>query len=113
MKKPVIAIALLTLAVIAAQSPAAEPGAGGQVLVEAEGFTDYGGWSLDTQFIKIMGSSYLLAHGLGEPVRDATTTVAFPSTGTYKVFVRTKDWVAHRNAPGRPGRFQAVERICS
>jgi hypothetical protein len=90
MKKPVIAIALLTLAVIAAQSPAAEPGAGGQVLVEAEGFTDYGGWSLDTQFIKIMGSP-----------------------GTYKVFVRTKDWVAHRNAPGRPGRFQAVERICS
>lgn len=78
------------------------------VLVEAESFSDYGGWSLDTQFIQIMGSSYLLAHGLGEPVKDATTTVKFPEAGTYKVFVRTKDWVAHWNAPGQPGRFQLI-----
>lgn len=79
-----------------------------QVLVEAEGFSDYGGWSLDTQFTHIMGSSYLLAHGLGEPVKDATTTVKFPEAGTYKVLVRTKDWVAHWNAPGQPGRFQLL-----
>jgi hypothetical protein len=78
------------------------------VLVEAESFTSHGGWKLDTQFIKNMGSPYLLAHGLGRPVDDATTQVVFPSTGTYRVFVRTKDWVARWKAPGTPGRFQLV-----
>ncbi|MCE9630562.1 MAG: pyridine nucleotide-disulfide oxidoreductase, partial [Planctomycetia bacterium] len=53
------------------------------VLVEAESFADHGGWSLDTQFIRQMGSPYLLAHGLGTPVADATTKVAFREAGTY------------------------------
>lgn len=79
-----------------------------QVLVEAESFADSGGWSLDTQFIEIMGSPYLLAHGLGEPVKDASTTVELPATGTYRVWVRTKDWVARWQAPGTPGRFQVL-----
>jgi hypothetical protein len=79
-----------------------------QVLVEAESFADAGGWVLDTQFIEGMGSPYLLAHGLGEPVKGATTTVTFPSTGNYKVFVRTKDWVARWKAPGTPGKFEVL-----
>lgn len=78
------------------------------LLVEAESFKDPGGWSLDTQFIEIMGSPYLLAHGLGQPVKDATTTVKFPSTGQYHVYVRTKDWVARWKAPGTPGKFQVL-----
>jgi hypothetical protein len=78
------------------------------VLVEAESFSDQGGWSLDTQFIREMGSPYLLAHGLGKPVADATTKVSFPVAGNYRVFVRTKDWVARWNAPGTPGRFQLL-----
>lgn len=77
-----------------------------QVLVEAESFADHGGWSLDTQFIREMGSPYLLSHGLGQPVKDATTTVEFPETGEYHVYVRTKDWVARWKAPGQPGKFQ-------
>ncbi|MEZ6057794.1 MAG: FAD-dependent oxidoreductase [Planctomycetaceae bacterium] len=76
------------------------------LLVEAESFDSHGGWQLDTQFIREMGSPYLLAHGLGKPVADAETTVNFPSTGTYQVFVRTKDWVARWKAEGQPGRFQ-------
>jgi hypothetical protein len=91
---------VLTLTVA---SPAAE-----QILVEGESFADPGGWQLDTQFIHIMGSPYLLAHGLGRPVADATTTVEFPATGKYRVFIRTKDWVARWNAPGQPGRFQVL-----
>ncbi len=79
-----------------------------QVLVEAESFETRGGWKLDTQFIENMGSPYLLAHGLGRPVNDATTTVRFPETGEYRVFVRTKDWVAQWKAPGQPGRFQVL-----
>ena len=86
----------------------ARPALAADVLVEAESFKDHGGWMLDTQFIDIMGSPYLLAHGLGEPVKDATTTVKFPATGTYRVFVRTKDWVAPWKAPGAPGRFQVL-----
>ncbi len=78
------------------------------VLVEAESFSNPGGWALDTQFIQLMGSPYLLAHGLGEPVKDATTTIQFPATGTYRVWVRTKDWVARWKAPGTPGKFQLV-----
>src|SRR5215212_10599524 len=78
------------------------------LLVEAESFTSHGGWSLDTQFIDLMGSPYLIAHGLGQPVKEATTTASFPATGKYRVWVRTKDWVAHWKAPGTPGRFQVV-----
>jgi hypothetical protein len=78
------------------------------VLVEAESFADHGGWNLDTQFIREMGSPYLLAHGIGKPVADATTKVSFPAAGTYRVFVRTKDWVARWNALGTPGRFQVL-----
>ena len=77
-----------------------------RLLVEAESFEQPGGWKLDTQFIEIMGSPYLLAHGLGRPVEDAETTVELPSPGTYHVFVRTLDWVAKWDAPGTPGRFQ-------
>ena len=79
-----------------------------EVLVEAESFATHGGWKLDTQFVDNMGSPYLLAHGLGRPVKDASTIVDFPETGKYRVFVRTKDWVAQWNASGKPGRFQLI-----
>ncbi len=49
------------------------------VLLEAESFETCGGWVLDQQFMDIMGSPYLLAHGLGEPVADASTRVRFSS----------------------------------
>lgn len=96
------------LLIVAVATGLTRPGLAAQVLVEAENFEDPGGWSLDTQFIQTMGSPYLLAHGLGRPVADAETTVAFPEAGTYRVFVRTLDWVARWEAPGQPGRFQLV-----
>jgi hypothetical protein len=55
-----------------------------------------------------MGSPYLLAHGLGKPVEDASGHIKLTSTGNYRVFVRTKDWVARWGAPGQPGRFQVL-----
>jgi len=97
--------ALLSLAVCASSGPSVFAA---QVFVEAESFATPGGWTLDTQFIEIMGSPYLLAHGMGRPVDDAVTKVTFPSTGTWQVHVRTKDWVGPWSAPGTPGRFQLV-----
>ncbi len=96
------------IAALAAAQLAFSAVAADRVLVEAESFKDHGSWSLDTQFIDLMGSPYLLAHGLGKPVKDATTTVALPAAGKYRVWVRTKDWVAQWNAPGTPGKFQVL-----
>jgi len=102
---PIVSVLFALLAIFTFQVNAAEPPSG-VVFVEAESFQSPGGWKLDTQFIGIMGSPYMLAHGLGVPVDDASTTVQFPETGEYQVFVRTKDWVARWNAPGAPGKFQ-------
>ena len=77
-----------------------------EILIEAESFSEHGGWKLDTQFIREMGSPYLLAHGLGEPVRDAKTTFQVKNGGTYQLFARTKDWVGCWKAEGQPGRFK-------
>lgn len=82
------------------------PAGAASVFVEAESFAQRGGWTLDTQFIHVMGSPYLLAHGLGRPVANAETTVHFPAAGRYAVWARTKEWVSPWKAPGTPGRFQ-------
>ncbi|MCP1381780.1 FAD-dependent oxidoreductase [Runella salmonicolor] len=75
------------------------------VFLETESFTDKGGWVIDQQSFVVMGSSYLMAHGMGRPVKDATTTVPFPKKGKYRVWVRTKDWAPF---PKGPGKFQVV-----
>lgn len=76
------------------------------ILIESESFQDKGGWVVDPQFVEQMGSPYLLAHGMGIPVKDATTEVKVESSGLYLVWVRTKNWV-----PGKwdaPGRFNLL-----
>lgn len=87
---------------------AASSGSGEFLFLEAEGFENHGGWELDQQSMDQMGSPYLLAHGLGVPVADATTEVTFPSAGRYRLWVRTRDWVAPWGAPGAPGKFQLL-----
>ena len=66
----------------------------GSCVIEAEQFADKGGWVVDSQFIDQMGSSFLLAHGMGKPVADATTTFDCPAAGTYHVWARTRNWTA-------------------
>jgi hypothetical protein len=89
----------------------------GVTLVEAEAFAQHGGWVLDQQFMDQMGSPFLLAHGLGKPVQDAVTSVSFPETGEYRLWVRTRDWVApwkmpdtpaSKRAEGTPGIFKLI-----
>jgi ribulose 1,5-bisphosphate synthetase/thiazole synthase len=73
--------------------------------IEAESFANPGGWVLDTQFIDVMGSPYLMAHGMGKVVKDASTEVELPA-GEYTLWARTKNWVGPWDAPGAPGRFE-------
>lgn len=94
---------LLILALLL--SGAAAPGA--DVLIEAEGFADTGGWTVDQQSMDQMGSPYLLAHGLGRPVADATSAADFPGAGEYRVWVRTRDWVAPWKAADTPPAMRA------
>ena len=85
------------------------------LLLEAAQFQNHGGWGLDSQYMDIMGSGFLIAHGIGKPVEDAVANVKFPETGTYKLWVRTRDWVAPwkrpdtpetKRADGTPGIFE-------
>ena len=64
------------------------------ICLEAEQFKERGGWAVDSQFIDQMGSSFLLAHGMGKPVADAVTTFECPTAGTYHVWARTRNWTA-------------------
>jgi len=79
-----------------------------KVFVEAESFNQRGGWVIDQQSMDQMGSPYLLAHGLGIPVENATTFIEIPEKGEYRVWVRTRDWVAPWDVAGSPGKFQML-----
>ncbi|HEY3390101.1 MAG TPA: FAD-dependent oxidoreductase [Prolixibacteraceae bacterium] len=79
-----------------------------QVLVEAEGFTNKGGWVVDQQFMDQMGSPFLMAHGMGKPVEDAYTKVTFAKSGTYYVFVRTRNWAGYWSDKETPGKFNVI-----
>ena len=98
MKKQLFFFLLLVLCV--------KPLMAADLFVEAESFTNKGGWVVDQQFMDLMGSSYLMAHGLGDPVAAASTQVLFPETGTYYVYVRTFNWTSPwKNGEG-PGKFK-------
>lgn len=80
----------------------------GEILVEAESFAQKGGWKTDAQFMDLMGSTYLLAHGMGVPVDDASTTIDVTEAGTYKVYVRTYNWTSPWHKGAGPGAFQVA-----
>ena len=73
------------------------------ILLEAESFQTTGGWVINQQFIQQMGSPYLLAHGMGEPVKNASTVFHLDKAGTYNVWVRTKDWAPFPQGPVNSG----------
>ena len=114
--KPLSSLASLAV-LLSATMPATIASAQSQVLFEAEGFSDTGGWLTDQQAMDQMGSPFLLAHGLGIPVKDAVTMANFPTPGRYRLWVRTRDWVAPWKTPdthpdmkavGAPGVFQVL-----
>jgi hypothetical protein len=63
---------------------------------------DAGGWGIDVQFMDTVGSPYLIAHGRGIRVVDATARVSVPKDGKWNVWVRSRKWV------DGAGRFKVV-----
>lgn len=76
------------------------------VLLECEQFDNLGGWKIDSQFRFEMGSTYVIAHGLGIPVADAVTTFEIKVPGEYFVFARTMNWTAKWTTNGAAGMFR-------
>ena len=77
-----------------------------ELFVEAENFNLKGGWKVDQQFMDIMGSPYINAHGMGVPVEDATTEIEIPQSNTYHVYARTFNWTSPWTTKEGPGKFQ-------
>jgi hypothetical protein len=77
-----------------------------ELFVEAESFGTKGGWVVDQQFMDLMGSPYLMAHGMGTPVANASTLAVFPETGTYHVYIRTFNWTSPWKKAEGPGKFK-------
>lgn len=75
------------------------------LLIEAESFSQKGGWCVDQQFMDLMGSPYLIAHGMGVPVPDASTVISIPESGEYTVYVRTYNWTSPWHKGKGPGAF--------
>lgn len=75
------------------------------ILLPGTLFDDPGGWIPDPQFMEVMDSSEMLAHGLGRPVADADTGFRAMQEGIYNVWVRTRNWTAYWTAKQGPGKF--------
>ena len=76
-----------------------------ELFIEAENFSHKGGWVVDNQYMDLMGSSYLMAHGLGKPVEKAFTQVQIPEAGKYRLYVRTYNWTSPWYDGEGPGKF--------
>lgn len=73
---------------------------------EAEEFDSLGGWDLDSQFFESLGTAYLIANGMGTPVKDAETILKIPKEGTYRLWVRCKNWVPEVRIGKWVGKFK-------
>ncbi len=78
------------------------------IFIEAESFENRGGWVIDQQSMDQMGSPYMMAHGLGVPVENARTQIEVAEKGKYRVWVRTRNWVAPWGVSEAPGKFQLL-----
>ena len=78
------------------------------LLIETESFENKGGWVIDQQFMDVMGSPFLMAHGLGIPVEDATTNIGIKEKGEYSVYARTRNWSAKWSGQDAAGKFNIL-----
>ena len=72
-----------------------------KIWIDAFDFASRGGWKMDTQFVHLMGSGYLIAADEpGVPVEDATAKVNVCHSGKYRIWVRDRNWL-RRYSPGQ------------
>ena len=76
------------------------------LLINTASFDQFGGWTLDTEFILVMGGAYLLAHGLGKKVENAKTAIHVAEGGMYHVYAYTYNWVSPWHKDMAPGLFR-------
>ena len=77
-----------------------------EFLIEAESFSQKGGWVVEQQSMETIHSAYLMAHGMGVPVADAVHTVSVPQAGVYHVWALCRDWTAVWNVKDPAGKFK-------
>ena len=69
---------------------------------------DLGGWIPDTQFVLQNNTVPVMAHGLGQPVQDASTSIEVDEDGDYRIWVRTRDWTKYWSRKGSAGLFEVL-----
>lgn len=73
-----------------------------KIWIDTVDFEHYGGWQVETQFVREMGQPYIIANQLpGVPADNAFTSFETKEEGYYRFFVRTKNW----KLPEAPGQF--------
>jgi len=78
------------------------------ILIPGSMFENHGGWISDPQFMEVMKSSEMLAHGLGVPVEDAVTKFTVANAGEYRLWIRTRNWTAYWSDKPTPGVFHVI-----
>lgn len=72
------------------------------IWIDAAEFENLGEWKKESQFVRSMGQTYLIAlKKPGVPVKDASTSFYVEEDGIYRFHVRTKNW----KFPEAPGQF--------
>lgn len=75
------------------------------IFIEAESFKNRGGWVADTSSMEMIHSAYLMAHGMGVPVDDASTDFEITDDGEYYIWSLTRDWTSVWNIKEPAGKY--------
>ncbi len=75
------------------------------IFIEAESFKTKGGWVVDTTSMESIHSAYLMAHGMGIPVADASTEFEVLDSGEYYIWSLTRDWTSVWDVKDSAGKY--------
>ncbi len=83
--------------------------------IDAVDFDDYGGFILETQFVREMGQPYLMANGTGSPVTPSAVRFSVNEGGMYRFYIRTKNWCPEHKPDGLLLEVDGIrsQHVCS
>lgn len=79
-----------------------------QVFIEAESLGEKHSWVIDQQGFEKMGSAYLMANGMGHPIKDIEKMIPIKKPGKYHAYVRTYNWISPWYEGKGPGKIQLL-----